>query len=150
MTCSQQRCRPFVTNSCIAIASCESTRLQAHEKLARFEQALVPHLAAAYNLARWLTRDEHDAEDVVQDAYVRAWTFFDSFHGGDSRAWLLTIIRHTCYTWLQGHRGRDLGTAFDDELYSGEGVAWKPETLLLQPGITQLLMHSDETLQRVV
>jgi RNA polymerase sigma-70 factor (ECF subfamily) len=61
-------------------------RLPEPTNLARFEQAILPHLAAAYNLARWLTRDEHNAEDVVQDAYVRALTFFDSFHGGNSRA----------------------------------------------------------------
>jgi Sigma-70 region 2 len=131
-TCSQQRRRPCVTSSCIALASCESTRVQAHDTLARFEQVVLPHLAAAYNLARWLTRDEHDAEDMVQDAYVRAWTFFDSFHGGDSRAWLLTIVRHTCYTWLQRHRGHELATAFDDELHSGGREASNPETLLLQ------------------
>src|SRR5262245_45347305 len=93
--------------------------VQAPQKLARFEQAVLPHLAAAYNLARWLTRDAHDAEDVVQDAYVRAWTFFDSFHGGDSRAWLLTIVRHTCYTWLQRHRGQELATEFDEARHSG-------------------------------
>ena len=145
-TCSQQRRRPFATNSCIAIASCESTRVQAQETLARFEQAVLPHLAAAYNLARWLTRDEHDAEDVVQDAYVRALTFFDSFHGGNSRAWLLTIVRHTCYTWLQRHRGHELATVFDEELHSGAREASNPETLLLHHADQQLLRQALETL----
>jgi RNA polymerase sigma factor (sigma-70 family) len=123
-----------------------ATRVPEHGKLARFEQAVLPHLAAAYNLARWLTRDEHDAEDVVQDAYVRALTFFDSFHGGDSRAWLLTIVRHTCYTWLQRHRGHERATAFDDELHSGEREASNPETLLLQHANQQLLRQALETL----
>jgi RNA polymerase sigma-70 factor (ECF subfamily) len=123
-----------------------ATRVPEHEKLARFEQAVLPHLAAAYNLARWLTRDEHDAEDVVQDDYVRALTFFDSFHGGDSRAWLLTIVRHTCYTWLQRHRGHELATAFDDELHSGAGEASNPETLLLRHANQQLLRQALETL----
>ena len=67
-------------------------RLPEPTNLARFEQAILPHLAAAYNLARWLTRDEHNAEDVVQDVYVRALTFFDSFHGGNSRAWLPSAL----------------------------------------------------------
>jgi RNA polymerase sigma factor (sigma-70 family) len=123
-----------------------ATRVPAPEKRARFEQAVLPHLAAAYNLARWLTRDEHDAEDVVQDAYVRALTFFDSFHGGDSRAWLLTIVRHSCYTWLQRHRGHELATAFDDERHSGEREASNPETLLLQRANQQLLREALETL----
>ena len=123
-----------------------ATRVPAHETLARFEHAVLPHLAAAYNVARWLTRDDHDAEDVVQDAYVRAWTFFDSFHGGDSRAWLLTIVRHTCYTWLQRHRGHELATTFDDEQHSGEREASNPETLLLQHANQQLLRQALETL----
>jgi hypothetical protein len=67
----------------------------------RFEDAVLPHLNAAYNLARWLTRNDQDAEDVVQEAYLRAWKFFGSFRGGESRPWLLTIVRRTCYTWLQ-------------------------------------------------
>jgi RNA polymerase sigma factor (sigma-70 family) len=65
------------------------------------EQALLPHVDAAYNLVRWLTRDEHDAEDVVQEAYLRAVKFFGGFHGADSRAWLLAIVRNTSYTWLK-------------------------------------------------
>jgi RNA polymerase sigma factor (sigma-70 family) len=64
-----------------------------------FEQIILPHLNAAYNLARWLTRNEQDAEDVVQEAYLRAFRFFDGFKGGDGRVWLLAIVRNTCVTW---------------------------------------------------
>ena len=66
-----------------------------------FEQTIVPHLDAAYNLARWLAGDEHDAEDIVQESCLRAVKFFDSFRGGNPRAWLLTIVRNTSYTWLK-------------------------------------------------
>jgi RNA polymerase sigma factor (sigma-70 family) len=100
--------------------------------LRRFERAVLPHLPAAYNLARWLTRNDHDAEDVVQEAYVRALRFFDGFHGGDSRPWLLAIVRHTCYTWLQHNRGHELMTGFDEAIHSLDGGAANPETLLLQ------------------
>jgi RNA polymerase sigma factor (sigma-70 family) len=121
-------------------------RLPEPTNLARFEQAILPHLAAAYNLARWLTRDEHNAEDVVQDAYVRALTFFDSFHGGNSRAWLLTIVRHTCYTWLQHNRPQDRTTEFDEEIHSLDGETSNPETLLLQQANQQLLREALEAL----
>jgi RNA polymerase sigma-70 factor (ECF subfamily) len=73
----------------------------------------MPHLDAAYNLARWLTRNEHDAEDVVQEAYLRAFKYFDGFHGGNGRAWLLTIVRRTCFTWLERNRPSDL-VPFDE------------------------------------
>src|SRR5438477_5786241 len=70
-----------------------------------FERLVLPHLDAAYNLARWLTRGEHDAQDVVQEAYLRAFKAFDQFHGEDARCWLLTIVRNTCYSWLErNHR----------------------------------------------
>ena len=69
--------------------------------LQEFEEAAVPQLPAAYNLARWLTRNDKDAEDVVQDAYLRAFTYFDKFRGGDVRPWLLAIVRNTFYTWLR-------------------------------------------------
>jgi len=121
-------------------------RLPEPTNLARFEQAILPHLAAAYNVARWLTRDEHDAEDVVQEAYVRALTFFDSFHGGNSRAWLLTMVRHTCYTWLQHHRPPDRTTEFDEEIHSLDGETSNPETLLLQRANQQLLREALEAL----
>ena len=64
----------------------------------------MPHLGAAYNLARWLVHNDHDAEDMVQEAYLRAFKFFGGYYGGDFRAWLLTIVRNTCYTWLQQNR----------------------------------------------
>jgi RNA polymerase sigma-70 factor (ECF subfamily) len=71
--------------------------LQQQDKLATFETAVLPHLDAAYNLARWLTRNDADAEDVVQEAYLRAFRFFGGFHGEDGRAWLLGIIN--LYIW---------------------------------------------------
>jgi RNA polymerase sigma factor (sigma-70 family) len=74
------------------------------EELRRFERILMPHLGAGYNLARWLTRSDHDAEDVVQEAYLRALRSFDRYRGGDPRSWLLTIVRNTCYTWLRQNR----------------------------------------------
>jgi len=66
-------------------------------KLTLFEQTIVPHLNAAYSLARWLTRNQDVAEDLVQEAYLRAFRFFDGFHGGDGRAWLLAVVRNTCF-----------------------------------------------------
>ncbi len=101
-------------------------------KLARFEQALLPHLDAAYNLARWLMRNEHDAEDMVQEAYLRALKFFDRFQGGDGRAWLLSIVRNTCYTGLRKNRAQDLVTAFEEEMHPDTN---DPETLQLQKEI---------------
>src|SRR5271154_1406454 len=71
---------------------------------ATFEREVLPHLDAAYNLARWLTRNQQDAQDVVQEAYLRAFRFFPSFQGGDARAWLMKIVRNTCYTWLHANR----------------------------------------------
>lgn len=82
---------------------------------ALIEQALLPHLDAAYNLARWLTGNDHDAQDVVQEAYLRACQFFGGFRGTDGRAWLLTIVRNTCYTWLQRNRPRHSSVPFDEE-----------------------------------
>jgi DNA-directed RNA polymerase specialized sigma24 family protein len=79
-------------------------------RLASFERLLLPHLDAAYNLARWITGSDQDAEDMVQEAYLRALKSFDGFRGGDGRAWLLTIVRNTCYTWLQQNRSNDLST----------------------------------------
>lgn len=110
-----------------------------------FEQAVLPHLGAAYNLARWLIRSDQDAEDVVQDAYLRALRFFGGFRGGDSRAWLLTIVRHTCYTWLRQKRSYELNTVFDEELHSPVYTA-DPETLLIRQVDTATLRAALEAL----
>lgn len=115
-------------------------------KLGTFEQVVLPHLDAAYNLARWLTRNDQDAEDVVQEAYLRALRFFGGFHGGNVRAWLLTIVRNTCYTWLQQNRTQQPATAFDEEIHSDEGETSNPETLLLQNANSQLLRQALEEL----
>lgn len=80
----------------------------------RFEQVVLPHLPAAYNLARWLVRSDQDAEDVVQEAYLRAFKFFDGYRGGESRSWLLTIVRNSCYSWLQRNRARELMDSIDE------------------------------------
>ena len=101
------------------------------EQRMSFEQAVLPHLDAAYNLARWLTRNNQDAEDVVQEAYLRAFRFFDGFRGGDGRAWLLAVVRNTCLTWLR-QQGRTDTIEFDERLHGGEGREPTPETVLLQ------------------
>jgi len=90
-------------------------------RVTRFERFFVPHLDAAYNFARWLTRDERNAEDVVQEACLRAFKFIESFHGDDGRAWLLGIVRNTYYTWLKRNKVAMLAVPFDEESFdSGE------------------------------
>lgn len=97
----------------------------------RFGQVVLPHLHAAYNLARWLCRNDHDAEDIVQEASLRAFRFFDGFHGENARAWFLTIVRNATYTWLQQNRGDEQNAPFDDELHSAQESA--SVTVLSQP-----------------
>jgi len=121
-------------------------QLQKPTKLANFEQTALPHLSAAYNLARWLTRNEADAEDVVQEAYLRAFKYYGGFRGGDSRSWLLTIVRNTCYTWMQQNRARELTTVFDDEIESLSSDAANPESRLLSSIDSQLLKQALEAL----
>ncbi len=111
-----------------------------------FEEAVLPHLRAAYNLARWLTRDETDAQDVVQEAYLRAYKHFGSFHGGNGRPWVLAIVRNTCYTWMQHNRSPELTIHLDDELYEIESKDLNPEALLLQSGNTQMVRQALEEL----
>jgi RNA polymerase sigma-70 factor (ECF subfamily) len=90
-------------------------------KLTLFEQTIVPHLNAAYNLARWLTRNPHEAEDLVQEAYLRAFRFFDGFHGGDGRAWLLAVVRNTCLTWLRRNKSAGPSVEFDEQVHASTG-----------------------------
>ena len=99
-------------------------------ELERFEAVVLPHLDAAYTLARYLTRNDHDAQDVVQDASLRALRYFAGFRGGESgegRAWLLAIVRNTAYTWRQRHRTDTLTTEFDEERHSETVTGEHPE-----------------------
>lgn len=96
-----------------------------------FTEEVLPHLDSAYNLARWLTRNAADAEDIVQEAHLAAFRYFDQFRGGDARAWLLAIVRNTSYRWLRKHRARLPVTEFDEAIHSGHEAA-DPERLLLQ------------------
>src|SRR3954452_17925198 len=108
------------------------------DRQSRFDRTVLPHLDAAYDLARWLTRNDQDAEDVVQTAALRALQFFDGFHGVNARAWLLTIVRNVFYTWLDArHRGHE-AVPFDEEIHATEdagGVSsqlGRPEAELLR------------------
>jgi RNA polymerase sigma-70 factor (ECF subfamily) len=102
----------------------------------RFEAEVLPCLDAAYSLARWLVRDEHAAEDVVQDAYLRALRYYGSFRGGDARPWLLGIVRNCCYSWFaQQKRSREVECDAEDAdgpSLDSQHRAETPETLLLQ------------------
>jgi RNA polymerase sigma-70 factor (ECF subfamily) len=97
-----------------------------------FDQAVLPHLDAAYNLARWLMRNEQDAQDVAQEAYLRAFRFFPGFRGGDARAWLLKIVRNTCYTWLHVNRPLQDAAEFDESLFQPDSCPPNPEEAVLQ------------------
>lgn len=85
-----------------------------------FEQVFLPHLDAAYNLARLLVRDAQDADDVVQESYLRALRGFKGFRGESSRAWLLKIVRNTCFTWIRDNRAHSVWTELDEEAHSSE------------------------------
>ena len=98
----------------------------AMSSLARFEQLALKHLEAAYNLAFWLVRSRPDAEDVVQDAYLRALRAFQNFHGDDMRPWLLAIVRHTAYRWLNNRR-RAVNVISIEEAYEGASTRDPPE-----------------------
>lgn len=97
----------------------------------RFEQLVLPHLDAAYNLARWLVSNPADAEDIVQEAFLRALRFFDGFRGGDSRAWLLKIVRNTSYSWVRKNRPAQLADEFDETIHSDDTVSETAESKLL-------------------
>jgi len=102
------------------------------DEVGRFAELVLPHLDAAYNLARWLLRNNSDAEDVVQDSYVRALRYFSSFRGGDARAWLLTIVRNASYQCLRKNRAGLPVTEFDEEIHSLRVDAPDPEMALLK------------------
>lgn len=122
------------------------TAVRDPDQARRFERLLLPHLAAGYNLARWLTRNEHDAEDLVQEAYLRAFRSFDGYRGGDPRAWLLRIVRNTCYTWLQQQRGWAAEPTGDDPDDLQGDPATGPEAQAIRHADGQLLRGALEEL----
>ena len=89
-------------------------------RLTEFERKILPHLDSAYNLARFLMRDDQDAEDVVQEASLRAFRFFENFHGENSRAWFLSIVRNTSFTALKRNRMDETNVPFDEELHGAQ------------------------------
>jgi RNA polymerase sigma-70 factor (ECF subfamily) len=107
----------------------EETAISQQEEVGSFEALMLPHLDAAHNLARWLLRNELDAQDVVQEAYLRAFKSFHGFHGSDGRAWLLKIVRNTAYTWLSKNRSVELAT-FDEEIHSPASEESNPAVTL--------------------
>ena len=114
------------------------------EEWLRFEQLVLPHLDAAFNFARWLLRSRADAEDAAQEALLRACRFFRGFHGGDARAWLLQIVRNTCYSWLEKNRPRELMVEFNEELHQ-QPVA-TPESIAIAVEGRERLTRALETL----
>jgi RNA polymerase sigma-70 factor (ECF subfamily) len=110
----------------------------------RFEQLVLPHLDSAFNLSRWLLRSRADAEDVAQEALLRAYRFFRGFHGGDARAWLLQIVRNTCYTWLEKNRPVEAMTEFDEELHPQPSTS--PESLAIAGDDRERLTRALDTL----
>ena len=116
------------------------------DKLSRFEESMVPHMDAAYNLARWLTRNEVDAQDVAQEAYLRAFKFFGGFRGDNSRSWLLQIVRNTFYTWLEKNRRDEAMIQSDDTLENLQSDAPGPDTRMLEEADREALRQAIESL----
>jgi RNA polymerase sigma-70 factor, ECF subfamily len=110
----------------------------------RFEAVVMPHLDAAYSLARWLTRNDADAADVVQEAMLRAFRYFDSYREGDAKSWLLRIVRRTCYSWLERNRPAEI-IPLETAAGLDEAVAEAPEGA----GDTEALLLSRSDLRRL-
>lgn len=102
------------------------------QRLESFEALVLPHARAGYSLARWLLRNDQDAEDVMQEAIVRAFRFFDGFAGSNPRAWLLAVVRNSAYSFLQKNRARELDRALDEEAPGEPATEETPEVLLLR------------------
>lgn len=117
------------------------------EEARKFEQSLLEWLDDAYNLARWLMRDDQDAQDAVQEAFMRAARFAGGFRGGDRRAWLLAIVRNVCYTQLARARATAANVTFDEELHhAAAGPAADPETMAFDRVDREALIRALEAL----
>jgi RNA polymerase sigma-70 factor, ECF subfamily len=114
--------------------------LAERRRRSRFEAVVLPHLDAAYALARWLTRNDADAADVVQEAMLRAFRYFDSYREGDAKAWVLQIVRRTAYSWLERNRAV-ASVSFDDEDEAGNIAGASPDG---PDGAEALLLNRSE------
>ena len=114
------------------------------EDRARFEQMVLPHFDAAFNLAVWILSSRSDAEEVTQDAMLRALRFFAGFYGGDVRAWLLQIVRNACYTWLEKNRRMKMADQFDEELHMQSSAT--PESIAIAGDDRERLARALETI----
>src|SRR6201987_6305467 len=115
-------------------------------ELASFEETMLPHMDAAHNLAKWLLRNEQDAQDVVQEAYLRAFKSFGGFHGSNGRARLLTIVRNTSYTLLKKNHAVDLTTTFDEEIHGSGRESVSAATILEHAEDAQLIKEAMDEL----
>src|SRR6266536_5124357 len=115
------------------------------EDLISFEAMMLPHLDAAHNLAKWLLRNEQDVEDVVQEAFLRAFKSFSGFHGSNGRAWLLTIVRNTSYTLLKKNRAV-VFTTFDEEIHLAADEFASPATILEHSEDAELIIEAMDAL----
>jgi RNA polymerase sigma-70 factor, ECF subfamily len=117
-----------------------------------FDQLFLPHLDAAHNLARWIVRSDQDAQDVVQEAYIRALKGFHGFHGDNARAWLLTIVRNTAYSWLRRQSRFSNFIPFDQSIHAqpfdepSSESTHEERTLQLQQALQQLPANLREVL----
>jgi RNA polymerase sigma-70 factor, ECF subfamily len=118
-------------------------RLTESPRLSEFEGKVLPHLDAAYNLARFIMRNDQDAEDVVQEAALRAFRFFDSFRGENARAWFLSIVRNTSFTALKKNRPAEMNVTFDEELHGGQ-------TPSMDPGLSLDRAQDRQTVRAVI
>jgi len=123
----------------------EQDATREHE-LASFEEAMLPHMDAAHNFAKWLLHNEQDAQDVVQEAYLRAFRSFAGFRGSNGRAWLLTIVRNTAYTLLKKNRSADLTTTFDEEIHLMGHESASPAMILERAEDAELMKNAIDQL----
>lgn len=129
-------------------------RRRSPQEMERFTKCVLPYLDAAHNLARYLMRDAHEAEDAVQEAFLRAIRHFDGFRGVDGRAWLLSIVRNACFTQLRRRRSGGDKVEFDEEIHTHEVEASEPEENLartiaaesVREGMSQLVAEFREVL----
>jgi RNA polymerase sigma-70 factor (ECF subfamily) len=117
-------------------------RIPVPDEAGGLAELLLSHLDSAYNLARWLVRNPEDAEDLVQESYLRAFRYAGGFRGGDARAWLLTIVRNTAYRWLRKTRAHEIATPFDEAIHRSDIETSDPEQLLLREADERLVANT--------